>query len=88
MSVLPERPADTSPEAWAAQVSLLSRMGGPRRTALAFRLTRFAREATRAGIRARHPGYDEDAVRRAFFRLLHGDAVTRIVWPGRELLEP
>ena len=59
-------------------------MGGPARTALAFRLTRLAREATRAGIRARHPEYDEDAVRRAFSRLLHGDAVTREVWPALE----
>jgi hypothetical protein len=88
MNVLAERPADTAPEAWAAQIALLSGMGGSRRSALAFRLTRLAREACRAGIRARHPEYDEDAVRRAFFRLLHGDAVTREVWPDEELLAP
>lgn len=88
MGVVPERPADTTPEAWAAQVALLSGMSGSRRSVLAFRLTRLAREASRAGIRARHPDYDEDAVRRAFFRLLHGDAITRVVWPARELLEP
>jgi hypothetical protein len=63
-------------------------MGGPRRAALAFRLTRLAREASRAGIRARHPEYGEEEVRRAFFRLLHGDSVTRSVWPDRELLAP
>lgn len=88
MSVLLERPADTTPEAWAAQIALLSGMSGARRSALAFRLTRLARDASRAGIRARHPEYDEDAVRRAFFRLLHGDAATREVWPDRELLAP
>lgn len=88
MSVVPERPADTTAEAWAAQVSLLSRMGGPARSALSFRLTRLAREASRAGIRARHPEYDEAAVKRAFFRMLHGDVVTREVWPDQELLEP
>jgi hypothetical protein len=63
-------------------------MGGSRRAALAFRLTRLAREASRAGIRARHPEYGEEEVRRAFFRLLHGDSVTRSVWPDRELLAP
>ena len=88
MGVVPERPADTTPEAWAAQLALLRRMDGSRRVAMAFRLTHLAREASRAGIRARHPGYAEEDVRRAFFRLLHGDATTRSVWPDRELLEP
>jgi hypothetical protein len=83
-----ERPSDTAPEAWEAQLALLRRMGGSRRAALAFRLTRLAREASRAGIRARHPEYGEEEVRRAFFRLLHGDSVTRSVWPDRELLAP
>jgi len=81
-------PADTTPEAWAAQVDMLRRMGGPGRTAAAFRLSALAREAARSGIRARHPGYSEAEVRRAFFRLLHGDAVTARVWPGVALVEP
>jgi hypothetical protein len=88
MRFVPDRPADTTPEAWAAQLALLRRMDGSRRAALAFRLTRQAREASRAGIRGRHPEYGDEEVRRAFFRLLHGDAVTRTVWPDRELLEP
>ena len=88
MSLVPDRPADTTAEAWEAQLALLRRMGASGRSAAAFRLTRLAREASRAGIRARHPEYDEDHVRRAFFRLLHGDSVTRSVWPDRELLEP
>ena len=88
MGHVPGRPADTAPEAWEAQVALLRRMEGSRRTILAFRLTRLARDASRAGIRARHSEYGEDEVRRAFFRLLHGDSVTRSVWPDRELLDP
>ena len=88
MGNTPGRPADTSPEAWEAQLALLRRMDGSRRAATAFRLTRLAREASRAGIRARHPEYSEDDVRRAFFRMLHGDSVTRSVWPDRELLDP
>jgi hypothetical protein len=63
-------------------------MGGERRADAAFRLTALARDASRAGIRARHPEYGEDEVKRAFFRMLHGDAVTRRVWPDRVLLDP
>lgn len=88
MSLFPDRPADTTAEAWEAQLGLLRRMDGSRRASLAFRLTRLAREASRAGIRARHPDYGPDEVGRAFFRLLHGDSITRSVWPDRELLEP
>jgi hypothetical protein len=88
MGLFPDRPADTTAEAWEAQLGLLRRMDGSHRASLAFRLTRLAREASRAGIRARHPEYGPDEVRRAFFRMLHGDSVTRRVWPERELLEP
>ena len=88
MCLVPDRPADTSREAWDAQLALLRGMDGSRRAALAFRLTRLAREASRAGIRARHPDYGPDEVRRAFFRMLHGDSITRSVWPDRALLEP
>ncbi len=83
-----DRPRDTSVAAWEAQVALLRAMTGGQRVAIAFRLTRLARDAARAGIRARHPDYDEDGVRRAFFRMLHGDAATRSVWPDRDLLAP
>ncbi len=81
-------PADTTSEAWNAQAAALRRLGGAERVAIAFRLTRLAREASRAGIRARHPDYGEDEVRRAFFRMLHGDAATLAVWPERELVDP
>jgi hypothetical protein len=76
------------PAAWDAQLAMLRSMSGGQRVAIAFRLTRLARDASRAGIRARHPDYGEDEVRRAFFRVLHGDALTRSVWPDRDLLDP
>jgi len=67
---------------------MLRRLGGTKRLAIAFRLTGLARETTRAGMRARHPDYGDGEVRRALFRLLHGDAAARSVWPDRELFEP
>jgi hypothetical protein len=88
VETVPGPPADTTPEAWAAQVSILRRMSGEQRVAIAMRLTRLARDASRAGVRARHPEYSEGEVRRAFFRMLHGDAVTSQVWPGLPLLLP
>ena len=82
------RPLDTTPEAWQAQVDMLRGMSGTQRLAIALALTRTARDATRDGIRARHPEYDEAQLRRAFFRMMHGDETTRRVWPDAELLAP
>ena len=80
--------SDTTAEAREAQLAVLRSMSGGERLAVAFRLTRLIREASRAGIRARHPEYGADELRRAFFRMLHGDALTRSVWPESRLLEP
>ncbi|MCB9729783.1 MAG: hypothetical protein H6744_15090 [Deltaproteobacteria bacterium] len=63
-------------------------MGGPARVELALRMSEDARAITRAGIRARHPEYDESEVRFAFFRLLHGDEIFRAAWPTAPLLPP
>jgi hypothetical protein len=80
--------ADTSPEADVLQLAAYRRMGAVGRAQAMFRLTAMAREAAAAGIRRRHPEYDDGHVRRALARLLYGDALIRSAWPGRELLEP
>jgi hypothetical protein len=79
---------DTDPEADAVQLAAYRRMGGAARTAIAFRLTALARQATESGIRARHPDYDEQQVRRALVRLRYGDEAARCVWPGEDLVAP
>jgi hypothetical protein len=81
-------PADTSPEAYEAQNEAYRRMGGTGRTAVMFRLIELARENAKAGIRARHPDYDEDHVHHAFLRLRLGDDLVREIWPDRELTDP
>jgi len=81
-------PPDTSEDAWRVQAEAYRRMGGAGRSAVAFRLTTLARQAARAGIRARHPEYDDDQMRRAFLRLVLGDEVARAVWPGQALVDP
>ncbi len=80
--------ADTSPEADAAQIEAYRRMGGTGRAQVMFRLCEMARGAAEAGIRGRHPGYDDEQVRLALARLRYGDDLVRCTWPDRELVEP
>jgi hypothetical protein len=79
---------DTSPEADAVQLEAYRRMGSTARAEVMFRLCTMARGAAEAGIRTRHPGYDEAQVRLALARLLYGDDLVRHAWPDRELVEP
>jgi hypothetical protein len=53
-----------------------------------FRLNDGVRRLAMSGIRARHPDYGDDAIRRAYYRLQLGDATVRLVWPHDELVDP
>lgn len=79
---------DTSPDADAVQLEAYRCMGGAGRAQVMFRLNEMARRTAEAGIRSRHPEYDEGQVMLALARLLHGDELVQRAWPGRELLEP
>jgi len=58
------------------------------RADLAARMSDEARNISLAGIFARHPEYDGARARRALFRLLLGDDVVRMLWPGEALVQP
>lgn len=79
---------DTSVDADRAQIEAYRRMGGSGRLLTAFRLIELARQAAVSGIRARHPGYDDEQVRLAYARLVLGDEVTRAAWPRHDLVDP
>lgn len=79
---------DTRPEAHSARIAIYRRIGGPRRLALALEMSDDARAIALAGVRARHPDYDEAQAASALLHLLLGDAVFRTAWPDRELLAP
>jgi hypothetical protein len=81
-------PLDTTFDAGHVQREVYRRLGGAGRLAILFRLSTFVRETTMAGIRARHPGYDDAQAQMAFRRLALGDDLVRRVWPDRELVEP
>jgi hypothetical protein len=47
-----------------------------------------ARDLATAGIRHRHPEYDDGRIRLAYARLVFGDELTRAAWPDAELVDP
>lgn len=80
--------ADTSPDAHEAQIRAYRRMGGAARVVVMFRLSESARRWSIAGIRRRHPRYDDLQLRLALARMTLGDDLVRRVWPDFELVEP
>lgn len=66
------RPADTTPEAWKVYVAALRRLGPAGRLRMAFELSDNARAVTEAGIRQRHPDWDDRRVRLALIRTVLG----------------
>ncbi len=79
---------DTTDEAAAVQTELYRRMSPARRCAIAARMSTAARAISLAGIRTRHPEYDDHQARMALFRLLVGDELFRRAWPDAPLVEP
>ena len=61
--------SDTTPEAKAIQERILRNMTGQQRFLLAWDMSLFARELTRAGIRKDHPDWTETQVTRELLRL-------------------
>lgn len=61
--------SDTTPEARAIQEQVLRSMTGEQRLLLAWDMSIFARELTRAGIRQEHPDWNEAQVARELLRL-------------------
>ena len=66
-------PRDTTPEAMAKEFEILRRIGPTGRLAMAFELSDNLRSLVRAGVRHRHPDWDETRVRLEVFRLTYGD---------------
>jgi Rv0078B-related antitoxin len=76
------RPFDTSQAAHEVQIRLYRAMKDEQRSGLALRMSDDAREISRGGIRARHPDYSEEQVKRALVALLYGADAAAKVWPG------
>jgi hypothetical protein len=60
---------DTSPEAREIQLSVYRKMSGAQRVLLAFEMSGFARDLSRARVRQSHPEWDASQVTREILRL-------------------
>jgi hypothetical protein len=75
-------PEDTTPEAEWVQIEAFRSMPAEKRLALAFELSDSLRDVVAAGVRYRHPDYDENGVRLAVARLTLGEVLFRAAYPG------
>lgn len=69
VTILSVHVADTDPRALAIQVKLRKEMSGEQLLVLAFRMSEFARELTKEGIRNDHPDWPEQRVLGEIIRL-------------------
>lgn len=79
---------DTDERTQQVQLDAYRRMGPGRCAEICFELSEDCREITRAGIRHRHPEYDDEAVEWALRRIVFGDAQFGEVWPDAPRVEP
>jgi len=68
---------DTTPDALAAQLRVLRRIGPAGRLAMMFELSDNMRSLVEAGVRHRHPDWDDRTVEREVIRLMIGDDLFR-----------
>jgi len=80
--------ADTTPDAARVRLAIYRGMAPARRCGIAARMSVDARAIALAGIRQRHPEYDDDQARLALFRLLLGDVMFLRAYPRAAVLAP
>jgi len=78
---------DTSAEALAVQFQVLRRIGPAGRLGMMFELSDNLRSLAEAGVRHRHPEWDDRTVEREVIRLMIGDDLFRRAY-GKESAEP
>lgn len=79
---------DTTPDAARVQLEVYRRMSGAQRVVIAMQLAADTRALTLAGIRHRHPDYDDEHAQLALFRVLLGDELFSRVYPTKPLVTP
>jgi hypothetical protein len=82
------RSADTPPESHRRQIEAYRAMEPARRVELAVEMSEAVWELAAAGVRARHPGYDQPTVVWAVRRMRLGDQLFRRVWPDAPVVAP
>jgi len=77
-------PADTTIDAARKQFEILRRLDAETRLKMAFELSDNLRSIVEAGVRLRHPQYDEQQINRQVIRLMIGEALFRQIYPDAE----
>jgi len=77
-------PADTTIEAARKQFEILRRLDDETRLKMAFELSDNLRSIVEAGVRLRHPEYDEQQINRQVIRLMIGEALFKQIYPDVE----
>jgi hypothetical protein len=75
-------PADTTPEAARVQREIFRRMSPSQRLHQACEMSDSLQQIVAAGVRSRHPDYDDNQVRLAVIRLTLGDELFHKAYPG------
>ncbi len=70
-------PADTTIEAARKQFEILRRLDAETRLKMAFEMSDYLRSIVEAGVRLRHPEYDEKQINRQVTRLMIGERLFR-----------
>lgn len=76
-------PRDTTRDAFLRQMEVLRRLGPEGRMAMTFELSDNARSLVKAGVRQRHPDWDEARVKEEFLRIVLGDSLYEEAYGGR-----
>ena len=76
-------PRDTTRDAFLRQLEVLRRLGTEGRAAMTFELSDNVRSLVEAGVRHRHPHWDDQTVEREVIRLMIGDDLFRRAY-GKE----
>ncbi len=77
-------PTDTTVEAVRKQFEILRRLGPEVRLKMAFEMSDNLRRIVEAGVRGRHPNYDEQKIKQEVLRLMIGETLFRQIYPEIE----
>ncbi len=75
-------PLDTTIEAMKRQVEILRKVTPERRMEMAFELSDFLRSIVQAGVKERHPDYNEQQIQKEVLRLMIGESLFKQIYPN------
>ena len=80
-------PADTTLEAVRKQFEILRRLGPEVRLKMAFEMSDNLRRIVEAGVRGRHPDYNEQKIKQGVLRLMIGERLYREAFGDKTKIE-